>query len=81
MIILDVGLALIYILASLIVLFCLDISLHYLTSGRFTRAPLVFTGHILKCLMSHQGGPDFYFVTQCVSISTKGWCMESSLQN
>ena len=57
MVILDVGLALIYILASLIVLFCLDISLHYLTSGRFTRAPLVFTGHILKCLMSHQGGP------------------------
>ena len=57
---------------------CLIILFHYLTSGRFSRVPPVFTDHIFQHLMSHQGSM-FFFVTWCVNIGTKGWLVQGKL--
>ena len=55
---------------------CLDIFLHYLASGRFTRVPSVILVIFSSTWCYIKDDSCFYLVMQCISsIGSKGWCM------
>ena len=58
---------------------CLDILFHYLTFGRFTGVPQVFTDLIPQHLTSHKGWTMF-FVAWCILISTNRWRMAKACE-